>query len=91
VRKMTLNDIKEIKRSGSKTVDFSIDHSVNLFRVRIAESEENERSAPPRDPDEVKALNYLARNKLLNAMSNGSVQYDKERRVLSLAKYSGSE
>ncbi|MCD9026298.1 hypothetical protein [Cohnella silvisoli] len=91
MRKMTLNDIKDIKRIGETSVNHSIDHSVNLFRVRTLESKGTERSTPPRDPDEVKALNYLARNKLLSAMSNGTVQYDKERRVLSIAKYSRSE
>jgi hypothetical protein len=91
MRRMNLNDIKEIKRMGDKTVQYSIDHSVNLFRARTLESEEKERNAPRRDPDETKALNYLARNKLLTSMSNGTVRYDKERRVLVLAKYSRRE
>ncbi len=86
MRRMTLNEIRDMKRVSDQTVNHSIDHSVNLFRTLNEQHRGTERSSPPRDPDEIKALNYLARTKLLTAMSNGTVRYDKERRVLTLAK-----
>ncbi len=55
-----------------------------------AETRED-RPAPSRDSAEIKALNILARHKLLTAMSNGEVKYDVEKRVLTIAKYTRSE
>ena len=86
---MSLADIQEQKRRSDAAVLGSIDHSVHLFRA-LAETRVD-RPAPPRDSDEIKALNVLARRKLLTAMSNGDVKYDAERRVLTIAKYTRSE
>jgi hypothetical protein len=41
----------------------------------------------PRSGDEIKALNYIARSTFRSALKSGSVQYDKERRVLLIEKY----
>lgn len=90
MRKMTLTDIQNIKRLSDEAVEHSLDYSVALFRAR-KEQPQQASNLPPRSPDEIKALNYLARNKLLTAMSNGTVQYDAERRVLRLAKYTTGE
>ncbi|QJD85874.1 hypothetical protein [Cohnella herbarum] len=90
MRKMTLTDIQNIKRLSDDAVEHSLDYSVALFRGRKQQPQQAD-NLPPRSPDEIKALNYLARNKLLTAMSNGTVQYDAERRVLRLAKYTTGE
>lgn len=41
----------------------------------------------PRSEDEVRALNYIARSSLRNALQSGSIKYDKERRVLFIEEY----
>jgi hypothetical protein len=93
MRRMNLNELKENKLKSDSTVEHSIDHSVNIFRSRTRFDSPSPLSinALPRDPDEIKALNSIARNKLLTLMSNGTVHYDPERRVLILAKYSRGE
>ncbi|MFB9273945.1 hypothetical protein [Cohnella cellulosilytica] len=88
---MSLTDIRERKRKSDAAVRRSVDHSVQLFRARAQSSGELRRSASPRDPDEITALNLLSRRKLLTAMTNGDVHYDAERRVLTIAKYTRSE
>jgi hypothetical protein len=83
LRKITKDDIKtKIITKGQ-----AINYSVNLFRSKGTELGWNSKRTRPRDPDEIKALNYLARKTLYDALNNGSVFYDKESRVLSFAKY----
>ncbi|OXS54660.1 hypothetical protein B1A99_25345 [Cohnella sp. CIP 111063] len=84
---MSLSDIQDQKRGSDASVRFSIDHSVNLFRALANPQQDLPAIAPPRDSDEIKALNALARRKLLTAMRSGEVKYDAERRVLTIAKY----
>ncbi|WP_372633211.1 hypothetical protein [Cohnella sp.] len=88
---MSLDDLKEQKRRSDASVRFSIDHSVQLFRALANPRQDRPALTPPRDSDEIKALNVLARRKLLIAMRSGEVKYDAERRVLTIAKYTRSE
>jgi len=88
---MSLADIQDQKLRSDASVRFSIDHSVQLFRARANPRQDRSAIAPPRDSDEIKALNVLARRKLLTTMRNGEVQYDAERRVLTIAKYTRGE
>jgi hypothetical protein len=83
MRKITMDEIKaKIITKGQ-----AVDYSINLFRSKGTELGWNSKRTRPRDPDEIKALNYLARKMLYDALNDGSVFYDKERRVLSIAKY----
>jgi hypothetical protein len=83
MRKITLNEIRsKITAKGQ-----DIDLTVNLFRNKTKEQGWKMQRIRPRDTDEIKALNYLARKTLRIAMANGSVIYDKERRVLSIAEF----
>ncbi|XID91804.1 hypothetical protein ACF3MZ_25430 [Paenibacillaceae bacterium WGS1546] len=90
MKTLSLKDIRDIKRASDSAVRYSVDHSVNVFRARTDPPERME-SFPLRDPDEIKALNRLSRAKLLAALNNGTVRYDAERRVMFLARLSGSE
>ncbi len=83
MRKLTIDEIKSKIAAKGQAVDFS----VNMFRRNGIELGWNSKRTRHRDPDEIKALDYLARTMLLSALSDGSVIYDKERRVLSIAKY----
>ena len=65
--------------------------AVNRFRINKEQQGWIIQRTRPRDPDEVKALNLLARRMLRNAIQEGTVRYDKERRVLSIASYSRSD
>jgi len=69
---------------------FGVPSTISFTCSARAETRED-RPAPSRDSDEIKALNILARRKLITAMSNREVKYDVERRVLMISKYTRSE
>lgn len=83
MRKMTLDEIKSKKRMIGNAVDYA----VSRLRANSGEQRQMSPQTEPRDPDEIKALNYISRRTLRTSMNNGTVRYDKERRVLVLAKY----
>jgi hypothetical protein len=82
VRKMTLEELESKISAKSHAVDVS----VHAFRAKSKELGWIQRRTRPRHKDEIKSLNYLARTSLRAAMKNGSVRYDKERRVLVFAE-----
>lgn len=86
MRKMTLSEIQSHITAKSQSVDYA----VHLFRGKTKDAGWSAKRIKPRNPDEIKALNYIARKSLRNAMNDGTVRYDQERRVLFLAKYSRS-
>jgi hypothetical protein len=86
LRKMTLNEISDIVKAKGQEVD----HAVHLFRAKAKASGQELKRTRPRSADEIKALNYLARIGLLTAIKEGTVRYDREKRVIYFAKYSGS-
>jgi hypothetical protein len=83
MRKLTLNDIQ----SKLETKRADIDYSVNVFRGKTKDEGWIMKRTRPRDPDEIKALNYLARTKYRKAVKDGMITYDKERRVMVIAEY----
>lgn len=86
MRKLTMDEIKaKLVADGQ-----AIDRSVNRFKTKSKELGWSTKRTRPRDPDEINALNYLARLTFYTALNNGTVIYDKERRVLSYAKYRNS-
>lgn len=86
MRRITIDEI----RSKVSAKGQMIDHSVNLFRGKTERQGWIMKRTRPRDSDEIKALNYLSRRKLRNALKEETIIYDKERRVLSFGEYSGS-
>ena len=83
MRKLTLDQIKSKIDAKGRTID----HKVNMFRSHSKEQGWLMRRVRPREADEIKALNYIARKTLRDAMKNNTVHYDKERRVFIVDKY----
>jgi hypothetical protein len=83
---MTLNEIQSNIAAKRQMVDYS----VNIFRGKTHEEGWVMKKTRPRDSDEIKALNYIARKSFRAALQDGTVLYDNERRVMILAKYSRS-
>lgn len=86
MRKISLGDIQS-KLAASRS---NVDYAVNVFRGKTRNQGWTMKRMKPRDPDEIKALNYLARSQYRKAVKDGTIIYDKERRVLTIAKYIGS-
>jgi hypothetical protein len=86
LRRLTLGQIEAKKTDKGNLVD----QAVNLFRGKTKQEGWIMKRTRPRDADEIRALNYVARRSLRNALNEGTVRYDRERRVLLLAKYSRS-
>jgi hypothetical protein len=84
LRRLTLEQIESKINAKSNIMD----HSVNLFRGKTKQQGWIMKRTRPRNVDEIRAINFLARRSLRNAYKEGTVRYDKERRVLLLAKYS---
>ncbi|NRF96236.1 hypothetical protein HQN89_36315 [Paenibacillus frigoriresistens] len=83
MRKMSLGDIQS-KLAANRS---DVDYAVNVFRGKTKDQGWTMNRMKPRDPDEIKALNYLARSQYRKALKDGTIIYDKERRVLTIAKY----
>lgn len=86
MRKMTLEEIESRVRAKRRETDYA----VSVFRSESKTEGWNMRRTRPRNPDEIEALNQLARQQYLDAVKNGLIQYDREKRVLTIAKYSRS-
>jgi hypothetical protein len=86
LRKMTMGEIRSRIAAKGQLVDYS----VNRFRGKTKEEGWVMKRTRPRNADEMKALNYLLRKSLRSAMEEGLIRYDKEGRVMNLAKYSRS-
>lgn len=86
MRRLTLEQIEAKRREQGH----AIDHGVHLFRGKTKQQGWMMKRTRPRDRDEIRALNYIARKSFRQAIHEGSVRYDQERRVLLLGKYSGS-
>lgn len=83
MRKITLDEIKKHLESKGK----SIDYSVQLFRSKTKNDGWPMKRTRPRNSDEMKALNYISRASLRNAIREGKIQYDQERRMLILEQF----
>ncbi|NQX66711.1 hypothetical protein HQN90_11295 [Paenibacillus alba] len=83
MRKISLSDLESKIAEGRPDVDYA----VNVFRAKTRDQGWTMKRMKPRDPDEIKALNYLARSQYRKAVQEGSIIYDKESRVLTIAKY----
>ncbi|MCD1258542.1 hypothetical protein B5M42_006810 [Paenibacillus athensensis] len=83
MRKLTLQDIK----SKSQKTNGEINRAVVAFREKTKDQGWDMSRIRPRSNDEIKALNYIARTTLRNGLKTGSIQYDNERRVLVVDRY----
>ncbi|MCY9666268.1 hypothetical protein M5X11_15080 [Paenibacillus alginolyticus] len=83
MRKMSLSDI-QAKLTASRS---DVDHAVSVFHGKTKDEGWIMKRMKPRDPDKIKSLNYLARSQYRKAVQDGTIHYDKERRVLTIAKY----
>lgn len=82
MREMSLEEIRQrVRQKGT-----AIDHAVNRFRIMSREQGWTAKRNRPRHPDEVKALDRIARQTMLEAIKNGQVVYDKEKRVLCIER-----
>lgn len=86
MRRMTLQDIQSKSRKNAE-----LNRAVASFRERTKEQGWDMSRNRPRSSDEIKALNMIARVTLRNGLQSGSIQYDKERRVLLVEKYTKRE
>jgi hypothetical protein len=87
LRNMSLDDI----RKKIQITQFQTDYAVHRFRSKSKEEGWTMKRLRPRDPDEIKVLDHLARTAFRNAVKEGRVHYDKESRVLTVAEYLGSQ
>ncbi|EGL83629.1 hypothetical protein CathTA2_0804 [Caldalkalibacillus thermarum TA2.A1] len=82
MRRLTLKQIKEKVQQNRVTID----NAVHQFRARSKEQGWNMKRTRPRDADEIKALNLLAKRMFDDLRRSGKVMYDKESRVLKIDK-----
>lgn len=82
MRELNWSDIKKrVKKKGT-----ALDDAVNRFRIQSKQDGWSTKRVRPRHPDEMKALNLIARQTMLNALKSGQVVYDKESRVLRIER-----
>ncbi len=87
MRQWTLEQIKSRRDERASLVN----QAVGQFRAKSREQGWTMKRTRPRDADEIRALNEIARRTLREALAEGTVRYDRERRVLILARLSGSK
>lgn len=80
MRRITLEQIRANLRNRRHQSVFTTKN----FRSKTEQSGWVMKRTRPRSPDEIKALNYIARRALKSAIKEGSVRYDKETRVMEL-------
>lgn len=84
MRKLTLQDIQSKVSANGAFVHLA----VAKFRDYSKATGWERSRIQNRSADEQKALNYIARSTLRSAMKSGSIQYNKESRVLLVEQYS---
>ncbi|GAX91048.1 hypothetical protein EFBL_2708 [Effusibacillus lacus] len=87
MRKISLEELNEKIKQRREQVDYA----VNRFRIKSKDEGWTCKRSRPRNTDEIKALNYIARKTFRNELRDGKVLYDKERRVLSIVEYRRSQ
>lgn len=83
MRKLSLQDIQSRLSRSNPDVNLA----VAKFRDKTIEQGWSISRNRPRSADEIKALNYIARITVLSGIQSGTIDYDKEKRVLRIEKY----
>jgi len=87
LRRLTLEQIEARRNDRANFVNQAVVH----FRAKSMQQGWKMKRTRPRTEDEIRALNDVARRTLQKALKEGTVVYDRERRVLILAKLSGGK